>query len=147
MQSNANVQARAPTMRMTRLATRQLQQGGANGALAVDMAAAMAETVSYVDRSRAFMPPGTLPRERALLEAAAGAPLPATGVAMLAPRRTCLALRLRAPAASEAVWDEGFLDFLAALLVLDPSQRPSARQALRHPWMLEEEAVENYTLP
>ena len=56
-----------------------------------------------------MVPPGTPPRKRALLEAGAVAPLPATGVAALAPRRTCLALRLRAPAACETVWDEGFL--------------------------------------
>ena len=31
--------------------------------------------------------------------------------------------------------DEGFLDFLAALLSVDAERRPTAAQALQHPWL------------
>jgi hypothetical protein len=31
--------------------------------------------------------------------------------------------------------DEGFLDFVAFLLTPDPSRRPSAAEALLHPWL------------
>ena len=31
--------------------------------------------------------------------------------------------------------DGPFLDFLAYLLTPDPGQRPSAEEALRHPWL------------
>jgi serine/threonine protein kinase len=39
-------------------------------------------------------------------------------------------LRHRVPAA-----DDGFLDFLSYLLTPDPTQRPSAEEALQHPWL------------
>lgn len=31
--------------------------------------------------------------------------------------------------------DMGFLDFLHYLLRIDPNDRPTAEEALRHPWM------------
>jgi serine/threonine protein kinase len=31
--------------------------------------------------------------------------------------------------------DKAFLDFLSYLLTPDPSQRPSAQEALAHPWL------------
>ena len=39
-------------------------------------------------------------------------------------------LRARVPRA-----DAGCLSFLQALLQVDPAQRPTARQALDHPWL------------
>ncbi len=47
---------------------------------------------------------------------------------LLLPKHT--SLRYRVPAA-----DEGFLDFLSYLLTPDPSARPSATEALLHPWL------------
>lgn len=47
---------------------------------------------------------------------------------LLLPKHT--SLRHRVPAA-----DEGFLDFLSYLLTADPSARPSATEALQHPWL------------
>jgi serine/threonine protein kinase len=47
---------------------------------------------------------------------------------LLLPKRT--SLRHRVPAA-----DDGFLDFLSYLLTPDPTQRPSAEEALQHPWL------------
>ena len=47
----------------------------------------------------------------------------------LRPKRTSLAARV-----PEA--DPGCLDFLASLLSVDPDRRPSAEQALQHPWLL-----------
>jgi serine/threonine protein kinase len=46
----------------------------------------------------------------------------------LRPKRT--SLRARVPEA-----DAGCLDFLGSLLTIDPEQRPSAEQALHHPWL------------
>lgn len=46
----------------------------------------------------------------------------------LKPKRTCL--RKRVPEA-----DEGCLSFMHYLLSLDPSTRPTAAQALHHPWL------------
>jgi hypothetical protein len=43
--------------------------------------------------------------------------------------------------------DRGFLDFLTALLSIDPDARPTAAQALRHPWLQELLPVEAYQLP
>jgi serine/threonine protein kinase len=45
--------------------------------------------------------------------------------------------------------DDGFLDFLACLLTLDPEKRPTAALALQHPWLRPENAfpVEPYELP
>lgn len=34
--------------------------------------------------------------------------------------------------------DPGFLDFLTALLQVDPAKRPDAKQALSHPWLAHE---------
>jgi serine/threonine protein kinase len=47
---------------------------------------------------------------------------------LLMPKHT--SLRHRVPAA-----DDGFLDFLSYLLTPDPSARPSATEALLHPWL------------
>ncbi len=47
---------------------------------------------------------------------------------VLRPKRT--SLKARVPAA-----DEGCTAFLSALLTIDPSQRPTAAQALQHPWL------------
>jgi len=44
------------------------------------------------------------------------------------PKRSSLRQRLRTS-------DEQFLDFLGCLLRLDPRERPSAREALEHPWL------------
>jgi len=49
-------------------------------------------------------------------------------VQVLSARRTNLRQQLRTD-------DEGFLGFVAALLAVDPAQRPSAQQALEHPWL------------
>jgi serine/threonine protein kinase len=47
---------------------------------------------------------------------------------LLTPKRT--SLRHRVPGA-----DPGLLDFLAALLAPDPERRPTAAEALQHPWL------------
>lgn len=39
-------------------------------------------------------------------------------------------LKARVPAA-----DDGCIDFLSSLLTIDPSARPTAAQALQHPWL------------
>lgn len=46
----------------------------------------------------------------------------------LRPKRTTLRHRLKCR-------DEQFVDFLAHLLKLDPQERPTATQALKHPWL------------
>ena len=61
----------------------------------------------------------------ALYERAPGAPARA---ALLRPKRTSLAARVRGA-------DAGALAFLAALLMVDPTKRPSAADALAHPWL------------
>ena len=38
--------------------------------------------------------------------------------------------------------DENFLDFLTQLLQLDPQKRPTAEEALRHPWLTQTEYME-----
>lgn len=69
----------------------------------------------------------------------------ADGVLVYTPRRTNLAtvLNLNTIQAEEA----GFLDFLAALLQIDPERRPTAREALEHPWLREQLPFEPYRLP
>lgn len=47
---------------------------------------------------------------------------------LLVPKRTCLRQRMRTDS-------EEFLDFLTQLLQLDPAQRPTAAQAMEHPWL------------
>ena len=63
-------------------------------------------------------------------------------VQVLSARRTNLRRQLRTE-------DEGFLGFVAALLAVDPAQRPSAQQALEHPWLRPSAALPlaPYTLP
>lgn len=46
----------------------------------------------------------------------------------LLPKRTTLQARVPTP-------DRGMLHFIRHLLVLDPARRPTAEQALRHPWL------------
>ncbi len=47
---------------------------------------------------------------------------------VLRPKRTSLKARL-------GISDEAALDFLGSLLTVDPSLRPTAEQALAHPWL------------
>jgi serine/threonine protein kinase len=49
-------------------------------------------------------------------------------IQLLLPKQTCLQQRLRTD-------DESFLDFVGTLLTLDPAVRPTATEALRHPWL------------
>lgn len=51
-------------------------------------------------------------------------------VEILRPKRTSLARRV-------ADADAGLLDFLTCLLQVDPARRPSASEALQHPWLLQ----------
>lgn len=46
----------------------------------------------------------------------------------LIPKRTTL--RHRVP-----MGDPGFIDFVSQLLTVDPDKRPSAAEALNHPWL------------
>ncbi|PNH07068.1 hypothetical protein TSOC_006511 [Tetrabaena socialis] len=50
---------------------------------------------------------------------------------LLMPKRT--SLRHRMPDA-----DEGLLEFVAHLLTVDPRKRPTAADALKHPWLQQE---------
>jgi dual specificity tyrosine-phosphorylation-regulated kinase 2/3/4 len=47
---------------------------------------------------------------------------------LLRPKRTSLAARLHTD-------DELFLSFVGSLLRVDPAERPTAEQALQHPWI------------
>lgn len=58
-------------------------------------------------------------------------------IMLLAPRRTNLRLRL-------GCTDPDFLHFVTALLSLDPAKRPTAAQALQHPWMRKAYVLEPY---
>lgn len=51
-------------------------------------------------------------------------------IQLLLPKRSSLRQRMR-------VEDEAFEDFLEFLLRIDPAQRPSASEALQHPWLQE----------
>mmetsp|Transcript_22308 Transcript_22308/g.19175 ORF Transcript_22308/g.19175 Transcript_22308/m.19175 type:complete len:147 (-) Transcript_22308:32-472(-) len=51
-------------------------------------------------------------------------------VQILVPKRSSLKHRLRTN-------DPYFLDFVRCLLEIDPSKRPTAREALNHPWLTE----------
>jgi len=62
------------------------------------------------------------------------------GVTLLTPGRTNLRTVLDCD-------DALFLDFLAALLQLDPARRPTARQALEHPFLQQDLPFEPYELP
>ncbi len=61
---------------------------------------------------------------------------------VMTPWRTNLRLHLRCE-------DVAFLDFVSAMLVLDPRLRPSAAQLLHHPWLRPENELpfEQYQLP
>ena len=61
-------------------------------------------------------------------------------VQVLSARRTNLRRQLRTD-------DEGFLGFVAALLAVDPAQRPSAQQALGHPGLAAALPLAPYSLP
>ncbi|GAB5035546.1 protein kinase [Nannochloropsis oceanica] len=49
-------------------------------------------------------------------------------VSLLYPKKSCLAARIRTN-------DVLFLDFVGALLMLHPTHRPTAEEALKHPWL------------
>jgi dual specificity tyrosine-phosphorylation-regulated kinase 2/3/4 len=54
---------------------------------------------------------------------------PRTGQAeVLRPKKTCIARRISAS-------DPGMVDFLSYLLQVDPAKRPTAAEALHHPWL------------
>jgi serine/threonine protein kinase len=54
--------------------------------------------------------------------------LPLLRYEVLYPKRTSLSRRV-------PCGDEGFLSFLSYLLTPDPLQRPTAEEALQHPWL------------
>lgn len=62
------------------------------------------------------------------------------GFVLLHPKKSSLEKRLRSP-------DAGFVSFVSALLSLDPAVRPSAREALEHPWFKQEYEFVPYVLP
>jgi len=49
---------------------------------------------------------------------------------ILVPKKTTLKARVK-------VEDPYFLDFVRWLLEVDPTKRPSAREAMNHPWLTE----------
>jgi serine/threonine protein kinase len=59
---------------------------------------------------------------------------------LLHPKKSSLEKRLRST-------DAGFVSFVSALLSLDPAVRPSAREALNHPWFQQEYEFVPYVLP
>lgn len=59
---------------------------------------------------------------------------------LMHPRRTNLRLRLGCS-------DPDFLDFVSAMLAIDPDKRPTAAQALKHPWLTKYYDFEPYVLP
>lgn len=66
--------------------------------------------------------------------------LPLPNCSVMSPEPTNLRKQLRCS-------DKGFLDFVASLLTLDPEKRPTAAQALKHPWLQQELPMEPYALP
>ena len=50
---------------------------------------------------------------------------------LLRPKRTSLGARCHTD-------DLGFLSFVGSLLAIDPAERPTAEQALQHPWLRED---------
>mgnify|MGYP003691677697 CR=1 FL=1 len=56
-------------------------------------------------------------------------------VSLLYPKKSCLAARIRTK-------DELFLDFVGSLLTLHPTHRPTAEEALNHPWLGRKEEEE-----
>ena len=61
---------------------------------------------------------------------------------LLQPVRSSLRSRL-----PEDCRDDAFVEFLGALLSLDPDTRPTASQALRHPWLQATLAMDAFSLP
>lgn len=59
---------------------------------------------------------------------------------LLTPKRTNLRIRLKCD-------DVDFLNFVSALLTIDPDKRPTAAQALQHPWLAKPYELEPYVLP
>ena len=71
-----------------------------------------------------------------------------TRFVVLAPMRTNLRLRLGRVCDGEKPEDVTlFLEFLTALLSVDPDTRPTAAQALQHPWLAADLPMEPYVLP
>jgi serine/threonine protein kinase len=64
------------------------------------------------------------------------------GVAVLVPVKSSLLEKM-----GEHSDDADFADFLRALLTVDPKLRPSAEEALRHPWLRKEMVLEPYVMP
>ena len=57
-------------------------------------------------------------------------------LALIYPKKTTLAARLHLlPSGGRSHDDDLFLDFVNRLLDLDPVMRPTASEALRHPWL------------
>ncbi len=63
-------------------------------------------------------------------------------VSLMHPVRSSLALR---SGAEDPLW----LDFIASLLAVDPQARPTAAQALQHPWLAQANVLpfEPYVMP
>lgn len=66
---------------------------------------------------------------------------------LLSPKRTNLRIRLGPAKLPPGPSTDLLLDFLAAVLSVDPDRRPTAAQALRHPWLAEMEEFDAYALP
>ena len=57
-------------------------------------------------------------------------------IQILVPKRSSLKHRLRTS-------DHLFLDFVRSLLEIDPAKRPTAKEAMNHPWLTEAKYPEN----
>lgn len=51
-------------------------------------------------------------------------------ISLMYPKKTCLMRRIKCPE------DPLFVHFISTLLQIDPKKRPTASEALQHPWML-----------
>ncbi len=65
-------------------------------------------------------------------------------VNLMFPKRTSLPARLHFKKESLSDDDKLFIEFIASLLQLDPTKRPTAAEALKLPWL---EGVENIVIP